>query len=47
MSREQLHQALERKERQYRVAKGDPLLETEVADYDKTHAELNEEYQAA
>lgn len=31
----------------YRVAKGDPLLETEVADYDKTRAELNEEYQAA
>lgn len=31
----------------YRVAKGDPLLETEVADYEKTRAELNEEYQAA
>ena len=31
----------------YRVSKGDPLLETEVADYEKTRAELNEEYQAA
>lgn len=31
----------------YRVAKGDPLLETEVADYDKTRDELNEAYQAA
>ncbi len=31
----------------YRVAKGDPLLETEVADYEKTRAELNEVYQAA
>lgn len=31
----------------YRVAKGDPLLETEVADYEKTRAELNEAYQAA
>ena len=31
----------------YRVSKGDPLLETEVADYEKTRDELNEAYQAA
>lgn len=31
----------------HRVSKGDTLLETEVADYEKTRAELNEAYEAA